>query len=607
MIRAGVFIGVDQTGGLQRLNDASKGAQRMHAWAVRQGMPDDTHAKLITDAAGKVTPDQIFDAIEAITKGAGVDQLILYFAGHGVNISRNEHWLLSDAPGKPSAAVDVTESVEFARFGDIQHVVIISDACRVAPEGIQAQSVRGVPVFPNLEPVGARSKPVDQFFACALGRTAAEVKDPAVAAGNFSALYTNVMLDALTGVRADVLEAGDDPADTFRYVRPDGLAQYLEIELAQRIKAVGLLAIVNQEPDAIIVSRKSWLARVKPVVTRGGSGPAWGPFDVEADLEPPLPGSAEQPSSNLGRLSADLVRLVVTADAAAVSEQLDWARTASAPGAADLVDTAERIAAPFGPEHFETECGIKVRGARMVDAFATRADLDQITPDGQVLRVLRLDNPAASVLVTFEGRLRARPTFGTVVPCIPGFIAGLTFDADELVDVAYEPSANNWRWQEYQSSASEIRVLRGVAASSAQHGRFRLDAEDAGAIAQKMQYAKSIDPTMAVYAAYAYYDLQTVARIGEMSGNLRDDLGVSLFDVELLALKLGGTQPGAWDRVVPFVPLLSQGWPLLNAHRIGLHPALNGIEHTMRDSLWSLFNGNGIEKLRDALQTKEVR
>src|ERR1700704_4919926 len=174
MIRAGVFIGVDQAGGLQRLNDAAAGAQRMHAWAVEQGMKDGTQAKLITDAAGKVTPDQIFDAIDAITKGAGVDQLILYFAGHGVNISRNEHWLLSDAPGNPGAAVDVTESVEFARFGEIQHVVVVSDACRVAPEGIQAQSVRGASVFANLEPAGAKSKPVDQFFACALGRTAAE-------------------------------------------------------------------------------------------------------------------------------------------------------------------------------------------------------------------------------------------------------------------------------------------------------------------------------------------------------------------------------------------------------------------------------------------------
>ena len=69
MGRGGVFIGVDQTGGLQRLNDAAKGAERMHAWAVQQGMVDGTQAELITDGAGKVTPSQIFEAIKAITRG----------------------------------------------------------------------------------------------------------------------------------------------------------------------------------------------------------------------------------------------------------------------------------------------------------------------------------------------------------------------------------------------------------------------------------------------------------------------------------------------------------------------------------------------------------
>jgi len=169
VIRAGIFIGVDKTGGLQKLNDAASGARRMYEWALAQGMADKTHAKLITDAGGtKVDPDQIYDAIkEIIVDGAGVDQLLLYFAGHGVNINRSEHWLLTDAPVKTSAAVNVSGSVELARYAGIQHVVIISDACRVAPEGIQAQNVRGVDVFPN-EGLGDKAKPVDQFFACLL-------------------------------------------------------------------------------------------------------------------------------------------------------------------------------------------------------------------------------------------------------------------------------------------------------------------------------------------------------------------------------------------------------------------------------------------------------
>ena len=594
MGRGGVFIGVDQTGGLQRLNDAAKGAQRMHAWAVQQGMADGTQAKLITDANGKVTSDQICDAIDAVTGGAGVDQLIVYFAGHGVNISRSEKWLLSDAPERSSAAVDVTETVEFARFGDVQHVVFISDACRVAPEGIQAQSVHGVSVFPNREPTGAGSKPVDQFYACALGRTAAEIKDPAVAAGNFSALYTSVMLDALQGARPEVLEQGaDDPDDAFRYVQPLGLKKYLDRELMQRLKALGLLGVVNQQPDAVLTVEGRWLARLPRAVLPRGMPPT---------VARPAPFSP-----TMGNLSANLVRSAVgahlrDADLGSLPEQLDLTRAAGVPEATDLVDTAERIATPFGPEVFDTECGIKVRGARMIDAFATRAELDAIRPDGRALRINAIDGAAASVVVTFEGGT------GTLVPCMPGFITGLTVQDGEVVDIACEPCATNWRWQEYVQRADEIRSLRGIASSSAQHGRFRLDDDDAGDLAQKMQYAKVIDPAIAVYAAYAYHDLQTIGRIEVMSRALREGLtGASLFDVELLARKLVGKRVTVDDRIVPFVPLLSQGWHLLKAHGIRLHPALHSIERTMRDSLWSLFGSDGVMQLRDALQTKEVR
>ena len=211
----------------------------------------------------------------------------------------------------------------------------------------------------------------------------------------------------------------------------------------------------------------------------------------------PRPAIASPPaafSPTLNGLSADLVRSAVgahvnVADLAPLSEQLDLTRSANVPEAADLVLTAERIAEPFGPKSFETECGIKVRGARMVDVFATRAKLDAITPDGQVVRIDAVDGAAASVLVTFESG------DGALVPCMPGFITGLTVHDGELVDIACEPCTTNWRWAHYVHSAGEIRSLRGIASSSAQHGHFRIDNDDAGDLAQKMQYAKMFDPT----------------------------------------------------------------------------------------------------------------
>lgn len=584
MVRAGVFVGVDKSGSLQQLQDAAKGAERMRDWALAQGMAK-ADARLITDAGGgKVTPDDISDAIAELVV-SGVDQLILYFAGHGVNINRTEHWLLTEAPTKTYAAVNVTGSVELARYCGIQHVVIISDACRVAPEGIQAQSVRGVEVFPNEGP-GDKSKPVDVFFACYLGRTAAELKDPKAAAGNYTALYTGALLDALKGTRPEVLEPGDAPGDLTRYVKPRKLEDYLEAEVPLRVKALGLQNKVNQDPDAIITSQATWVARIAPPA---GGAPVTVP-------PPPPPPSPPFMPENLVNVTQNFLRLAVEQDAIPPETQL--VKTGELPEGRRLVEIARRIAEPFGPDHFETQCGIKVRGAQIGDFLAPHAQPTLLSPN-----LLRLDNvqgPATNVLLTFNGGT------GTVVPAIPGFLAALTFDDGELADVAYEPSANTGRWEFFKERVEEVRRLRAIAASSSQHGRFRLDQEDAPAIARKMQYAKGVDPTLAVYAAYAYHDQQQLSRIREMSQYMRGDLSITLFDLELLGRNLRGRRVGPKDTILPMFPLLSQGWALLKANRFELHPALNEIEGAMRESLWTLFDRAGVAQLRRLLATGEV-
>ena len=195
-----------------------------------------------------------------------------------------------------------------------------------------------------------------------------------------------------------------------------------------------------------------------------------------------------------------------------------------------------------------------------------------------------------------------------MIPAVAGFVAAVTVKDGELVDVAYEPSTNTWRWNEFNQKADEVRALRAVAASASQHGRFRLDQEGALNIARKMQYAKGIDPTLAIYAAYAYHDLQATDRIREMSRYQREDLGVTFFDLALLSRELVEKDVRRGDaKIVPFVPLFSQGWPLLMANRVRLHPALDGIQRTMRESVWSLFDSEGLDKLQHVLLSGEVR
>jgi len=599
VIRAGVFIGIQQTGGLDELKDAVAGAHRMHAWAVQQGMVPNQRALLMTDEGGRrITPDNIWDAVNTLISGAGIDQLIIYFAGHGVNINRCEHWLLSDAPTRPNAAVNVSGSVELARYCGVGHVAFISDACRVAPSSIQAQNVRGQDIFPN-EGGGDRARPVDQFFACMLGKTAVEISDRTQAATHFRALYTDALHDALQGKVARVLEPSSDPTDRMRYVKPVKLQEYLEAEIPARIMKMQLTGKVNQSPDAILCAHSNWLARIEVGIGPPSStaeltaGPLPAPLQPEEpvarSLAPPL---RQKRTASARSLTDNLVSTVAGQSGRAIDHALSGARDSSTGAAARVLDTIERLADPFGPARFESECGVKIRGRRILEAFTSFATAIPVGPDGIALKIEGLERPTTNIVLRFEGGC------GTIIPVLQGYVAALTFEGDELADVSYEPSANNWRARSYRDNAAEIRTLRAIAASAAQHGRFELNETRGPQIARRMQYAKGIDPTFAVYAAYAYHDLQLLARIQEMAWHLRGDIGVSFFDLALLSRELLGQSVSSESRVTPYTPLLAQGWSLLRAHRVRLPAPLADLERNMRHSLWSLYDNDGVDVLR---------
>ncbi len=599
MARAGIFIGVDRTGGLQKLNDAAAGARRMYEWGVAQGL-DTGRSRLITDAGGaKVRPDDIQDAVEAAIAGAGVEQLIVYFAGHGVNINRSEQWLLSDAPERTSAAVNVAGSVELARYSGVPYVVFISDACRVAAEGIQAQNVRGVDIFPN-EEGSERAQPVDQFFACVLGRTAAEIKDPAAAADSFEAIYTEVLLEALRGKNGDVLESAADGKR--RYVKPAKLRDHLAKTVPQRIAARGLAARVNQSPDAIVTAHENWLASFAIEGVRHAGGEAPGDGDgfpgTGGQLGVAPPPAAAQPREVTKALDR-LMQVAMHRPASALNIEFENFLAQALPGAGEILSTTERVAAPFGPDHHETQCGIKLRGARATRHLFRRGQVEPADREGRDFRVST--GEAGSVLLEIDGE------GGALVPVVPGFLTALTFEDGELVDLALEPSANHPRYLDFERRAAELRNLRGVAAAASQQGRFRLEGHSALDMAQRMQYAKSVDPTLAVYAAYAYNDLQQLERLREMSAFLLGDLGVRLFDVALLARELRGVAIGPETPVVPCAPLLAQGWALLGASGVRLPPAVEAARLHVRESLWTLYDAEGFELLASAIRNGEIR
>jgi hypothetical protein len=580
MERAAVFIGVKKTGGLPELQAVTSGVQQMANWARSQGIPGN-RIKVLTDEAGEVRAYQISDAIEELVSLTTVEQLIVYFSGHGVN-KGGEYWLLSRAPGDANEAVNVEGSVQLARHCGIGHIVLISDACRTAAEGIQAQHVIGCNVFPNQIGSGLE-QPVDVFFACARGKPAFEVKDPVTAAAQFSGIYTEILAECLNGKYAEVLDYEDQGGAKTGLVRPRKLKYYLRDSVSQQLRQrFGYAPTVNQTPDARIVSEDTWLSRISGL-TRAAMPP------VRVSHSIPV---------NPFTISEALVSHALESDPQGWQHALNIA--GSLPEVSSLKDTVATYTTAFGPTRFETNCGFKLRGGNVVRTFCSEAIAEILDDDGSIIRVGNMSKPGTTVL------LELRNGTGVLIPAIPDFIAELTFEDNELADVSYEPSDTSWRWGEYANRQDDLRALRASVAASVGLGVFRLSGDNALKLAQRMQFAKGIDPSMALYAAYAYHDLQRRDLIKTMQSYLRRDLGWAFFDISLLTGDLSEAMPGQ-NRALPPFPMLSQGWSLLSAFRVKLPGSLQQLQQHLLPTLWTMFDQGGVAILANAINSGDIR
>jgi hypothetical protein len=69
--------------------------------------------------------------------------------------------------------------------------------------------VIGVEIFPNEDPEGAVFHLVDLLYACALGRPSAELPEDN-GLPLYTAVYTEVLLDALSGGQRSLLQSLED-------------------------------------------------------------------------------------------------------------------------------------------------------------------------------------------------------------------------------------------------------------------------------------------------------------------------------------------------------------------------------------------------------------
>ena len=169
-----------------------------------------------------------------------------------------------------------------------------------------------------------------------------------------------------------------------------------------------------------------------------------------------------------------------------------------------------------------------------------------------------------------------------------------------MISVNYTPSREGGRWAGDASDQRRLDQLRANAAAAARSGAFRFDTpEEASWLADAIRVlkGKGVDPTLGLYAAYAYEQAGQLNQIRSAAEIMRGDLGLSLFDVAMLADREPVVAAAGRGSVAPFCPMLSKGWNYLGVARAQIPEPAAEAGHHLREALWTTFESDAVELL----------
>lgn len=536
--RAFVLVGVGRTGRLPILPAVAGGLQAIRDWIRGQGVPEELITCLDDSDGTPVEVGQVFQAIRKYADSRTVEQLVVYFCGHGVVNDGSELWLLSGAPDDPSAAVNVAKSVRLAERGVIPHVVFLTDACRSQAASLQFGEVTGSSVFPNPNTAGSRK--VDVFYATRVGENAHQVAEEEAgaaveeAARAFHAVWSEVVAEALSGVHPRLLETVSAGGSQVDVVRPWSLHHTLPELLSERFARLGVLGQVVQFPDSRITSdpKAVWLSQL-PHDAPPPPSDAEPPTDGEQPRRPRRYRGGPQPVEEVPPMRPRAPVLVDPAD-----------DTASA--------AASRLARAAQPAS---------------DAPLTVLSVTDDGPESTPFKVVR--RYSGAVLATTGELVLLLPSFG-------GRLCTVFLEEGGVADV---------RWHSSLQEPTTDPLWRSTVASRARFGLGWPGAIPDDAI-ERAAEASGEDPSVVVYVAYALVEAGFRSHVPVLLERLRAAASPVPYDVALLAENLAHFDG-------PAIPLLTAGWSLLGDDGVAPMPTMAG----RYASLWTAFRPGSIDTL----------
>ena len=577
-----LFIGiaVRNAKGLETLPGVWKSVADMKAWAAEAGY--DT--VVVTDEGREeVTVDRIADAVKANLQ-AGLDRIILYFAGHGFAVTPDQYLILSAGPDVPSQRITRDGFRDMLGSYGPKQISVITDACLVTRKfkGLAAsvidplQSEAGQPTL-------------DGFFATQEGDRAfafhATENEPELC------VFTWVMHRGLTFANLEACDRYLSTADRL-VVTSGSLANFLDRDVPLEAAARN----VWQQPSTNTGFRRPndiYAERPVDKVQRRPGGP--GPYDSHA-IAPREQAKSEQ--SLRSRISSEWR-----------APFQDWAYNEasleSGKGGTLLIDSDDpnvevfvqartwrelHPIEPFSPTTRRHAFAFRVPSSLWSDGWRG--------PDG-FSRTVLISVGKYSVLVALHRGLWCAVRMNVRVSDwkVPAVTEVVTWGSPDT----------NYKDEHY---LSPLEVLKGLLSR-------KITADDAPRIAGALRVAKHQDPLVGIVAAYLYDS------IGDVDNNRRMCWYYSYhrqdvpFDIALLArapIERNGdafivhvpatrevegdgpsytreATPAATVGIAGIAPLLRAGWARLSATKQPLHDELAKLADELTGDAIATFEG----------------
>jgi|GEM_PF-1255974 len=599
MNKIALCIGVDVIKGLTPLNKAADSARKFSEWAKKQ----EYDTELFVDSeVEKVNRRQILDRMASILDSRKYEQLIIFFSGHGVmRTLRNEVWLLSDADFDGSEMVDVRGTIDMAREAGIPHVLIISDACRTFTKGSSFNYGQG-DIFPPSKP-GSNSNTVDVLYACRPGKPALEIKEE-----EWYGVFAETLLDVLEGNQPNsIKESSEEPK--YWFISAYELKETLPDLVQAKVIAIG--SKLDQKPDVTVeyINPKPPISKFnkKPsngLKLGGGAPPPEPPFNKDNAFEHMEP----------GKISFEDISFLPVAKEDTQQEKIDKISEQISKGESvdlnfsyikplvkpfKLAGTWQNNSINIDFPFQKSDCGFTIKGIKVKEVWVEGV---KCTTKERIFnsKIFVTDIHIPSEIVSSNGLLVLENGCSLPLAILKGYVGVLVFKDDRLLTVNYKPVQKNEHvYRSYLDKLDKIEEARSFVAYAANEGfdyskvfnnvfnsKNQFDFDDAGSL---LRIGKALDPSLALYASYAFRQEGKFDKIKSVLTYLHFDNNAILFDVAMLGNELHE------HKLASQCPLMSAGWSYQHLFKDRVTPEFLEASKHLDTGLWTMFKPEGTD------------